>query len=240
MSKKQKMTTKILLTTTSYQDTPGKHHAILEESGFEVVRARGPLKEQVMKDLVKEHGGFDGLLNGDDEITEEVLKLALGSERPLKVVAKYGIGLDSIDVNYCTANKIPVLFTPGVNHTTVAEHALGLMVACSKHFWTHMNACKTGNWQRKTGIELAGKTLGIMGLGRIGREVALRGKAFGMNVIAYDLWWPEDFAKEHNIVRKENGDDVVKVRDFGTFVSTGCWLIVCVCLCRNATFCHFT
>ena len=205
------MTTKILLTTTSYQDTPGKHHEMLEASGFEVVRARGPLKESVMLELIAEHKGFDGFLNGDDEITEQVLKAAQAAERPLKVVAKYGIGLDSIDVKYCTSQKIPVLFTPGVNHTTVAEHALGLMVACSKHFWTHMNACKTNNWTRKTGIELSGKTLGIMGLGRIGREVALRGKAFGMNVIAYTRHWPTEFAEAHGIERKENGDDVVTV-----------------------------
>ena len=146
------MTTRILLTTTSYQDTPGKHHTLLEESGFEVVRARGPLKSDVMLSLIKENGGFYGFLNGDDEITEEVLKAAQAAERPLKVVAKYGIGLDSIDVTYCTSQKIPVLFTPGVNHTTVAEHAFGLMVACSKHFWTHMNAVKSGNWKRCTGI----------------------------------------------------------------------------------------
>jgi D-3-phosphoglycerate dehydrogenase len=211
-AKKAKLTTRILLTTTSYQDTPGKHHDLLKASGFEVVRARGPLKKDKMLELIKENGGFDGLLNGDDEIDEEVLKAAQSAERPLKVVAKYGIGLDSIDVKYCTSQKIPVLFTPGVNHTTVAEHAFGLMVACSKHFWMHMNAVKTGNWKRKTGIELAGKTLGIMGLGRIGREVAIRAKAFGMNVVGFDLWWPEEFAKEHKIQRMETGDEVVKVR----------------------------
>jgi len=212
-AKKTKMTTRILLTTTSYQDTPGKHHGLLEASGFEVVRARGPLKKDKMLELIKEHKGFDGFLNGDDEIDEEVLKAAQAAERPIKVVAKYGIGLDSIDVPYCTSQKLPVLFTPGVNHTTVAEHAFGLMVACAKHFWTHMNAVKTGKWKRCTGIELAGKTLGIMGLGRIGREVALRAKAFGMNVIGFDLWWPEEFAKEHDIKRMDTGDEVVKACD---------------------------
>ena len=112
---------RVLLTTTSFQDTPGKHHDLLAASGFEVVRARGPLSEQQVLDLVKSGEGFDGFLNGDDIITAKVIDAALPR---LKVIAKYGIGLDSIDVKYATSKKIPVLFTPGVNHTTVAEHCL--------------------------------------------------------------------------------------------------------------------
>ncbi len=107
---------RILLTTTSYQDTPGKHHDVLAASGFEVVRARGPLNEQAMLDLVTTNGGFDGLVNGDDRITARVIDAALPR---LKVIAKYGIGLDSIDVKHATRKTIPVLFTPGVNHTSL-------------------------------------------------------------------------------------------------------------------------
>lgn len=200
---------KVLLTTTSYQDTPGKHHADLAASGFEVVRARGPLKEEDMLRLVEENGGFDGFLNGDDDITEKVLSAALAQPRKLKVVAKYGIGLDSIDVPFCTANELPVLFTPGVNHTTVAEHAIGLMIACSKHFWIHLNSTKEGGWKRKTGIELAGKTLGVIGMGRIGKEIIFRCKAFGMTAIAFDIYWDEKFAKEHDVKRAATMDEVI-------------------------------
>jgi D-3-phosphoglycerate dehydrogenase len=107
--------------------------------------------------LIQEHGGFDGLLNGDDEITGAVIQAGLAAPTKLQVVSKYGIGLDSIDVGTCTANGLPVLFTPGVNHTTVAEHAIALMIACAKHFWTHLDAVKGGGWKRKTGVELAGK-----------------------------------------------------------------------------------
>jgi lactate dehydrogenase-like 2-hydroxyacid dehydrogenase len=91
---------KILLTTTSYQDTPGKHHEVLAASGFDVVRARGPLTEQQMLDRITTNGGFDGLLNGDDHITAKVIDAALNAPTKLKVIAKYGIGLDSIDVKY--------------------------------------------------------------------------------------------------------------------------------------------
>ncbi|MEM9916015.1 MAG: NAD(P)-dependent oxidoreductase, partial [Planctomycetota bacterium] len=197
---------KILLTTTSYQDTPGEHHAALEASGFDVVRARGPLHEAEMLALVEEHQGFDGLLNGDDEITAAVIDAALAAPTPLQVIAKYGIGLDSIDVAHATAKKIPVLFTPGVNHTTVAEHAFGLMIGLAKHFKMHLREVEAGNWTRQTGTELAGKTLGIVGMGRIGKEVIKRGAAFGMPAIAFDLYWDEDFANEYSVQRCDSAE----------------------------------
>src|SRR3954451_14740922 len=159
------MAKRILLTTTSYQDTPGKHHKVLDASGFQVVRARGPLQEAAMLDLIKSNDGFDGLLNGDDVITAKVIDAAMAAKTPLRVIAKYGIGLDSIDVKHATSKKIPVLYTPGVNETTVAEHTIGLMIAVAKHFWFHARAVKAGKWDRRTGSELRGKTLGVIGLG---------------------------------------------------------------------------
>ena len=142
----------ILLSTTSYQDTPGSHHDILAASGFTVVRARGPLDKAAMLALIAEHGGFDGLLNGDDEIDAEVIAAALAAPRALKVVAKYGIGLDSIDVPFCTEKNIPVLFTPGVNHTTVAEHTMMLAVMVAKHAWTHLAAVKVRRTRTRTRV----------------------------------------------------------------------------------------
>ncbi|QNN22274.1 phosphoglycerate dehydrogenase [Planctomycetales bacterium ZRK34] len=201
---------RILLTTTSYQDTPGAHHAALEASGFDVVRARGPLNEQQMLDLTAESGPFDGTLNGDDHFTPKVIDALLPQ---CKVIAKYGIGLDSIDVPYATSKKIPVLFTPGVNHTTVAEHAIGLMIALAKHFWPHMRAVKEGSWKRITGNELMGKTLGVLGMGRIGKEVLTRGIAFGMKPVAFDEYWDEDFAKQHGVEKAASAEDVLKVAD---------------------------
>lgn len=201
---------RILLTTTSFQDTPGKHHAYLSSSGLEIVRARGPLKEREMIDLVSKHGGVDGLLNGDDQITANVIDAALPR---LKVIAKYGIGLDSIDVKYATAHKIPVLFTPGVNHTTVAEHTFGLMIALAKHFWPHLSSTKQGGWKRITGTELAGKTLGVLGLGRIGKEVIGRALAFDMRVVGYDCYRDEQYVKDNGIQCLEQPDEVLKAAD---------------------------
>jgi D-3-phosphoglycerate dehydrogenase len=201
---------RILLTTTSFQDTPGKHHDVLAQSGFEIVRARGPLSEQQMLDLISQGGSFDGLLNGDDKITPRVIDAALPR---LKVIAKYGIGLDSIDVKYATDKRIPVLFTPGVNETTVAEHTIGLMIAVAKNFFFHMRAVKQGQWKRQTGSELYQKTLGILGLGRIGREVVKRAGAFGMTCIGHGNHWDDAFAKQHNLERVATRQEVLRRAD---------------------------
>ena len=177
---------KILLTTTSFQDTPGAHHVLLAQTGWEIITARGPLNEADTLALV---GEVDGYICGDDAITRKVLEKA----RPkLKVLSKYGIGVDKIDVKCCTEFGIPLLFTPGVNHTTVAEHNFMLLLALEKNFLFHTDSTRSGdvktNWKRKTGHELLDKTIGIIGLGRIGKEVAIRAKAFGMKIVGFDVY----------------------------------------------------
>ena len=201
---------RILLTTTSYQDTPGRHHDLLEASGHQIVRDRGPLPESRMLDLVGAADGFDGILHGDDAITRRVIESGLPR---LKALSKYGIGLDSVDVGAATELKIPVLFTPGVNHTTVAEHTFGLIIMLAKRLVEHANTVQAGQWDRVTGTELAGKTLGILGLGRVGKEVAIRGKAFAMQPIAYDIYWDEAFAHQHGVFRADTADEVVEKAD---------------------------
>ena len=198
---------KILLTTTSYQDCPGDHHAMLESTGAEIFRERGPLSESRMLELA---GDFDAFLCGDDEITQAVIDKSLPK---LKIIAKYGIGVDKIDVNYATEKKIPVSFCPGVNHTTVAEHVFMLLLALNKNLIDQANTTAAGGWKRMTGHEIMGKTIGIIGLGRIGREVAIRANAFGMQCIAYDLYWPEAFANEHNITRMHGVTQLLRESD---------------------------
>jgi D-3-phosphoglycerate dehydrogenase / 2-oxoglutarate reductase len=200
---------RILVTTTSFQDTPGAHHDVLRASGFEIVTARGPLTEAQLLALFA-GDGFDGILNGDDAITAQVIDAALPR---LQVIAKYGIGLDSIDVAHATARAVPVLFTPGVNHTTVAEHTLGLMIALSKQFWPHLRATKAGQWTRITGSELAGKRLALLGLGRIGKEVARRAVAFDMQLVGYDPIWDEAFARTHSVMRSPSAEDAARDAD---------------------------
>lgn len=201
---------RILLTTTSYQDTPGRHHDMLEASGHEIVVARGPLPEADMLKLVTEGGGVDALLHGDDAITRNVILAALPR---LKCLSKYGIGLDSVDVEAATELKVPVLFTPGVNHTTVAEHTFGLMLMLAKRMWVEVNHVKDGQWERITGNELAGKTIAILGLGRIGKEVAKRARAFDMKIIAFDVYWDEEFVSQYDIRKCQSADEAVREAD---------------------------
>jgi D-3-phosphoglycerate dehydrogenase len=198
----------ILLTTTSFQDTPGSFHDLLASKGYEIIRQRGPLSEARMLELV---GGVDGLLCGDDAITRAVLQKALPR---LKVISKYGIGLDKIDLKAATELKIPVCFTPGVNHTAVAEQAFLLLLALEKNFLHAVDATRQGGWKRKTGREIMGKTIGIVGLGRIGREVALRARAFGLEVVAYDIHWDEAFAAGHGVRRAATINEIFAAADY--------------------------
>jgi phosphoglycerate dehydrogenase-like enzyme len=200
--------TRLLLTTTSFQDTPGVHHDLLAAAGFEVVRERGPLPESRMLELA---GQFDAYLCGDDALTRAVLQKSLPR---LKVVSKYGIGLDKIDVPAATDLRIPVLFTPGVNHTTVAEHTFALLLAAVRNLVVEANHVAAGRWTRITGNEVCGKTLAIVGFGRIGREVAIRARAFGLRVIGYGNYWDEDFARWHDITRVESFDELLAQADF--------------------------
>jgi D-3-phosphoglycerate dehydrogenase len=202
------MPTRILLTTTSFQDTPGGHHDLLAKTGWEVITARGPLSEADTLALV---GDVDGYICGDDAITRRVLEKA----RPrLQVLSKYGIGVDKIDVAACTELGLPLLFTPGVNHTTVAEHAFLLLLALEKHLLFHTDSVRAGGWKRQTGRELLDKTIGIVGMGRIGKEVAIRAKAFGMRPIGYDVYWDEAFAAEHGVPRAATLDEIFAASDY--------------------------
>lgn len=195
---------KVLLTTCSYQDTPGPHHELMESQGWEIVRERGPLSEERMLELAEQQ--FDAFLCGDDAITRAVLEKCAPK---LRIISKYGIGLDKIDLAATKEMGIPVLFTPGVNHTTVAEHTFGLLIGITKHIVTTAAAARQGEWLRLTGHEIADKTMGIIGLGRIGKEVAIRAKAFGMHVIAFDPYWDEKFAAEHDVKRCATMDEVL-------------------------------
>ncbi|MFK7769290.1 MAG: phosphoglycerate dehydrogenase [Mariniblastus sp.] len=198
---------KVLLTTTSYQDTPGPHHELLESASVEVHRERGPLSEEKMLELA---GDFDAFLCGDDVISRSVLDKSLPK---LKIISKYGIGVDKIDVEGCTELGIPLTFCPGVNHTTVAEHTFGLMLNVFRHMHEQATEVKAGNWKRMTGHEIMNKTIGVIGLGRIGKEVVKRAKAFEMNVVGLDLYWPEEFANECGVKKAADYSEIFRTCD---------------------------
>lgn len=201
---------KVLITTTSFQDTPGAHQDLLQSCGWKISYARGPLSEDQIFELV---GEFDGIICGDDVISRRVIEKALPK---LQYLSKYGIGVDKIDVEAATELGIPLLFTPGVNHTTVSEHTFMLLLMLVKKAAFHVAATRNGEWKRETGNEIMGKTIGIVGLGRIGKEVAIRARAFGLTVIGYDVYWDEAFADANDVKRATSYDEIWENADFIT------------------------
>jgi len=185
---------KILLTTTSFQDTPGKHHDALRETGFEVDTMRGPLTEEVLLPIIAK---YDGVICGDDFYTKIVLET--GKKGKLKVISKYGIGLDKIDLEAAEELGIKVTNCPGVNHITVAEHTFALMLAFYKNIPDEVNYARNGEWIRLTGHEMYGKKIGVAGLGRIGKEILIRAKAFGMDIFAFDQIVDKRFVQKNKV-----------------------------------------
>jgi D-3-phosphoglycerate dehydrogenase / 2-oxoglutarate reductase len=199
---------KVLLTSTSFQDTPGIHKDRLYKAGLEIDILRGPVKEEVLIPII---GTYDGIICGDDEITRNVIKT--GTEGKLKIISKYGVGLDKIDLNASEEYGIPVTNCPGVNHVTVAEHVIALIFCYYKNIHLEYNITKNGEWLRMIGNEIYGKKIAIAGLGKIGKEVAIRSKALGLSVIVFDPYPDIEFIKCHKIKLVNNLQELIKDTD---------------------------
>src|SRR5262249_42590438 len=124
----------------------------------------------------------DAMLAGGERISGELLALA----PRLRAIARTGVGYDAVDVAAATERKIPVIITPGTNQESVAEQTFALLLALTRSIVTNDTLIKSGGWSRVLVRPIRGQTLGIVGLGRIGRAVASRAVAFGMRVVAYD------------------------------------------------------
>ncbi|GIV35581.1 MAG: 2-hydroxyacid dehydrogenase [Chitinophagales bacterium] len=196
---------KVLLTTTSFQDTPGKHQDLLYAQGFEIETMRGPLKAEELLPVIDK---FDALLCGDDELNAQVLEK--GKAGRLKYISKYGVGLDKIDLEAAKRLGIQVTNCPGVNSRAVAEHVMALMLCFYRHIHLEYNITKAGKWVRYVGHEVQGKTAGILGLGAIGKETAALLKAFGLNVKVYDIQIDKNFVETHNLVVADSLTDLLR------------------------------
>ena len=184
---------KILLTTTSFQDTPGKHHDLLNSQNWDIDYLRGPVQESVLLPIIHK---YDGVICGDDEYTREVLKA--GKEGKLKVLSKYGVGLDRIDLEAAKEFGIRVTNVPGINQVSVSEHVIALLFTFSKNIHHQHNSVQAGSWKRGIGSEIQGKTLGIIGLGAVGKELGKKASALGMKVIAYDILKDQEFLDKNS------------------------------------------
>lgn len=141
---------------------------------------------------------------------------AIENSPNLKVIGRTGVGYDSVDVKTATAHGIPVVITPGANNRSVAEHAVAMMFALSKNLVEAQQEMCKGNWEirgAKKAFELEGKTIGILGLGAIGRETAKICEGCGMKVAAYDPFLSKEQVEGYGAVYYENYEDLLKVSD---------------------------
>jgi D-3-phosphoglycerate dehydrogenase / 2-oxoglutarate reductase len=164
----------------------------IHQSGLKVFEARKDIDvEQLMsvdeQAMRKVAAAADAILIRTSKLSREAIEGA----GKLKVVARHGVGYDNIDVTALTAKGIPLALVGNVNSSSVAEHALFLLLACMKNGVSYDRATREARWSVRDSLsarDLKGKNLLIVGFGRIGREVALRAKAFGMRITAFDPW----------------------------------------------------
>lgn len=170
----------------------GKHGSVPERlaaTGWEFIRCLDDAS------LEAQLPAADFLVVGLPSVTAAHLALAPG----LRGVLKHGVGTDNIDIPACTAAGVPVLNTPAANADAVAELAVGLMFALARQIPAGHASVSSGGWDRRVGVELGGKTLGIVGFGAIGRRLAVKARGLGMAVVASDLHPDHAFAAEHGI-----------------------------------------
>lgn len=188
------MGTPRVLVTSIFLHPGGEVDRRLREEGFEPVYA--PLIGRRTEDeLIALLQGIDGAIVAGDPFTDRVMQAA----PQLRVISRTGVGYDAIDVKAATARGIVVCNTPGVNRHAVAEWAFALMLACARKMNANLAEVRGGGWTRHEGMDLAGKTLGIIGLGTIGKEVAQRARAFEMRILAYDVMEDAQFAEAYGV-----------------------------------------
>lgn len=146
-------------------------------------------------ELMKHLAGCSAALAGSEPYTRRVLE----AHPQLKVIARAGVGYDAVDVAACTERGVAVCTTPGTNHDSVAEHTFALILGIARAVGWQNIRIKAGDWPRKVTQPLRGRVLGIAGLGRIGKAVAIRGAAFGMTLLAYEPFPDHAFAKQWNL-----------------------------------------
>lgn len=183
---------------------------ILKKAGLEVDVKTG-MKPDELKACIGEYHGL--VIRSDTKVTAEIIDAAAN----LKAIGRAGSGLDNVDKAAATKKGIVVMNTPGGNTVTTAEHAIALMFAMARQVPQATASMKAGKWEKKRfmGVELYNKTLGIVGIGNIGKEVAKRSLALGMTVLGYDPYLSEENAREIGIQKVEL-TEIFKRSDFIT------------------------
>jgi D-3-phosphoglycerate dehydrogenase len=185
---------KVLIAPAVFFHVQGPYVKLLKEAGFEVVYPPEP-DPKTEAETLRVLEGVSAIIAGGEWFNDRVL-----DQLPaLRVVARAGVGYDRVDVAACTRHNVALTITPTANHEAVAEHALGLLLALTRNIVRLHQDVLDGNWTRRPMVPVRGKTLGLVGLGRIGRSVAVRAQAFRLRVIACDQYADPELAKKLGI-----------------------------------------
>ena len=184
----------------------------LGEGGLLDVTFKPGLSHEELLKIIPEYSAL--VVRSQTKVGADVIAAA----KNLKAIGRAGVGVDNVDVEAATARGIVVMNTPGGNTISTAEHAFSLLVSVARKIPQADASVKCGKWDRKSfqGVELNGKTLAILGMGRIGTEVAKRAIAFGMRVLAYDPYLSEARAKTLHVELIEKLEDALPHADFVT------------------------
>jgi len=198
----------IFITTSSFGAQSDAPWEAIEAAGHTVRRpvAAHPLTAQQLRDEI---GTSEALITGLDTVDASVFAAAPN----LRVVGKHGVGVDNIDLAAAEAAGVRVVNAPGSNSGAVADLTFGLMLAVARQILPAHSSMLDGRWDRFPGIELSGRTLGLVGFGRIGQAVAKRATGFDMTVIAYDPYLPAHLFGEAG-AEQVSLDEVVSRSDF--------------------------
>ena len=188
----------------------------IAEAGIRLLRERGfDVDVDGDSDLAETIGAYDAIVvRSATKVTAELI----GCADNLKVIGRAGVGIDNVDVEAATRRGIVVANAPESTVISAAEHTIGLLVALTRNIPQAHAALKQGRWERKAygGVELADKTLGVLGFGRIGQQVARRAAGLGMRVVAYDPFVSPDRFRELGVERVESEREVYAAADFLT------------------------
>jgi D-3-phosphoglycerate dehydrogenase / 2-oxoglutarate reductase len=187
----------------------------IAEAGVELLRERFDVDVDSDSELTAVIDRYDGIvIRSATQLTAELIERA---ER-LKVIGRAGVGVDNVDVAAATRRGIVVANAPDSTVVSAAEQTIGLLVALARNIPQAHAALKQGRWERTRwgGIELAGKTLGVLGFGRIGQQVARRALGLGMHVVAYDPFVADDRFREAGAARAATVEEVLGIGDFIT------------------------
>lgn len=184
----------------------------LAEGGLLDITVKTGLKEEELLGIIGEYSAL--VVRSQTKATPKLIEAATN----LKVIGRAGVGVDNVDVEAATKRGIIVMNTPGGNTISTAEHAFSLMVSISRNIPQADASVKSGKWDRKSfeGVELYNKTLAILGMGRIGTEIARRAIAFGMRVLAYDPYLSASRARSLQVELVERLDDIIPQADYIT------------------------